>query len=161
MQPQTLAHDSSVQWRVLETDYALQSIAQHPWLGIGLANAYRPILDRDQYAYSERPEIGLRYYIHNVYLWVWVDMGLVGLIPFVWLIGCAVIRGFARWRKVSDPKMRVAALGITLAVFGQAISNLVAPNFFQTWSLFVFPLLMGVSELIYSQDLGVASPGGD
>jgi O-antigen ligase len=95
----------------------------------------------------------MRYYIHNAYLWVWVDMGLVGLIPFVWLLAQVLVRGFGRWRKVGDPRWRAVALGVTLGILGQAITNIVAPNFIQSWGLVVFPILLGVNELIFRWEL--------
>jgi len=148
MQPETLAHDPSTMMRGMETAYAVQSIAQHPLLGIGLGNFYRPTTPED-FREDTPPNIGLRWYMHNAYLWVWVDMGLMGFIPFIWLYAGFLIRGFTRWRAIGDPKLRAVVLGFTLAVLGQAISNVVAPNFVQTWVLIVFAIMMGINEVIF------------
>ena len=145
MQPETLAGDTSMQWRVLETDYAMHSIAEHPLTGVGLANFYRPATERDAFGY------GLRWYVHNVYLWVWVDMGVFGLIPFLWLLVQVLIRGFTRWRSIDDLRLQAVALGITLGILGQAISNFIAPNFLQSWGLVIFPILFGVNEVMFRQ----------
>jgi O-antigen ligase len=90
----------------------------------------------------------LRWYIHNAYLWVLVDLGTLGFVPFLWFYAAAIWRGLARWRTVRDAGLRALALGITLGILGQAITNLVAPNFFQSWALSVFPILLGVREVI-------------
>ncbi len=149
LSPGTLAQDSSTQDRLVETNFAIQSIRSHPLLGVGLGNFYRPPLPSDPYWMPDFPQIGLRWYIHNAYLWVWIDMGLVGFIPFLWLYAVFIIRGLTRWRKITDPNLRAVVLGSTLGVLGQAISNIVAPNFLQTWVLIIFAVLMGINELIY------------
>lgn len=149
MLPETLVRDPSTQMRMMETHYAIQSIAQHPLFGIGLGNFYRPRIEGDEYWYPADPNIGLRWYNHNAYLWVWIDMGLIGLIPFIWLCARFLVRGFTRWRKIVDPKLRPVVLGFTLAILGQAISNVVAPNFMQNWVLIVFAIIWGINELIF------------
>lgn len=158
MRPDTLAQDDSVQARVMETRYAIQSIAQQPLLGIGLGNFYRPAVADDAGWKPDDPSIGLRWYVHNAYLWVWVMMGLMGLIPFVWLYARVLTRGFARWRKIDDPKLRVVVLGSTLGILGQAIGNVVAPNFIQSWSLIVFAIILGINELIYQWEVSELCP---
>lgn len=150
MRLETLAHDSSVRWRALETRHAVESFVQHPLLGVGLRNFYRPAYPRD----SEVHPNGLRWYLHNAYLWVLVDMGLFGFVPFVWFYAAAIWRGLVRRRAVRDAHLRALSLGITLGVLGQAITNLVAPNFFQSWALAVFPILLGVREVILRGNLG-------
>lgn len=149
MLPETLELDPSVRMRAMEIRYGMQSIAQHPLLGIGLGNLYRPRTEGDAFWYPGDPNIGLRWYIHNAYLWVWIDMGLIGLVPFIWLYGSFLWRGFTRWRRISDPKLRVVVLGFTLAILGQAITNTVGPNFIQSWVLIVFAIMLGINELIF------------
>jgi len=158
MRSETLAQDSSTQMRVMETEYAVQSILQHPLLGIGLGSLYRPPVEDDGYWRPEDPSIGLRWYMHNAYLWVWTMMGLMGFIPFIWLYASFLRRGFTRWRRIGDPKLRAAVLGSTLAILGQAISNLVAPNFVQSWSLIVFVIMLGINELIFRWELTELRP---
>lgn len=156
MQLGTLAEDQSTQWRVIETGYALSSIVQHPLLGVGLGNFYRP---PEQYDMGN-PPYGMRYYIHNAYLWVWIDTGLVGFIPFICIFALAVGRGFSRWRKIGDFQLRSFALGITLGILGQCVTNVVAPDLIQSWSLVIFPILLGINELIFRWERTGASPRG-
>jgi O-antigen ligase len=144
LQHDTLVRDGSVRWRLIETRGAFESIIQQPVLGVGLRNFYRPAYPRD----SEVGPNGLRWYVHNAYLWVLVDLGTLGFVPFLWFYAAAIWRGLARWRTVRDAGLRALALGITLGILGQAITNLVAPNFFQSWALSVFPILLGVREVI-------------
>jgi O-antigen ligase len=154
MKLDTLGKDDSVQWRITESRYAIQSIVQHPFLGIGLGNLYRPEVFGDETQYNhEFPQYGARWYIHNAYLWVLIDTGLIGFVPFIWLFWTFLLRGFTRWRKIEDPKLRVVVLGFSLGILGQAISNLVAPNFIQSWVLVVFAIMLGVNEVIYRWEL--------
>jgi O-antigen ligase len=148
MQPETLARDASVRWRILETRHALESIAQQPFFGVGLRNFYRPAypLDRDI------QPMGLRWYVHNAYLWVLVDMGIFGLIPFTWFFLAGIGRGLVRRSAIRDARLRALSLGITLGILGQAITNLVAPNFIQSGALVVFPVLLGLREAIFRID---------
>ena len=74
---------------------------------------------------------------------------LVGFIPFIWLYASFLKRGFTHWLSIREPKLRAVVLGFTLAVLGQAISNIVVPNFFQSWSLVVFAIAISTNELIY------------
>ncbi|MHB0858717.1 MAG: O-antigen ligase family protein [Anaerolineae bacterium] len=149
MQPDTLAVDSSTQMRVMETGHALRSIARNPLVGVGLGTPYRPATQSDQYYSVEYPGMGLRWYTHNAYLWVLVDMGLLGFIPFLWFYAGAVFRGLAKWRHIASPTHRAIVLGGSLALLGQSISNVVAPNYMQSWSLATYPVLIGLNEVIY------------
>jgi O-antigen ligase len=154
MQTSMSGKDPSTEWRITEIRYAIQSIAKHPLLGIGLGNLYRPNVMGDETVFvPEFPDYGLRWYIHNVYVWVLTDAGLIGLIPFIWLFSAFLLRGFTRWRKIEDHKLRVVVLGSSLGILGQAISNLVAPNFIQSAVLIVFAIMLGVNEVIYRWEL--------
>ncbi|MHB0875980.1 MAG: O-antigen ligase family protein [Anaerolineae bacterium] len=147
--PEQLSRDSSTQWRVMETRYGLQSIAQRPILGVGVGGFYRPAVADDYVITGVPGSIGLRWYMHNTYLWVWTTMGLVGLLPFMALYGLAVARGMLLWRRMRDPQLQAFTLGITLGIFGQGLSNIVAPNFVQSWTLVVFAVMLGMNELAY------------
>ncbi len=146
----TLLQDTSTQYRVNETRYALQTIRKNPFTGIGLGNYYRPAFSNED---PWNNETNLRWYIHNSYLWVWIDMGLIGFVPFAWFYAAAIIRNLKRWREVSDARLRAFVLGSTLGVLGQSISNFVAPNFVQSWVLAIFPLVIGMNEVILRCEL--------
>jgi O-antigen ligase len=149
MQLETLVGDTSTQYRVDETKAAIQSIIAKPVLGIGLGNFYRPAF---QFEDPTNVEENLRWYIHNSYLWVWIDMGLIGLIPFLWFYLAAIIKHLLQWRRIRDSKLQAVMLGGSLGILGQSISNLVAPNFIQTWILVIFPIVIGMNEVILRLD---------
>ncbi len=149
----TLIQDRSAQMRLLETRYALDSIARHPLLGIGIGGYYRPAVPEDAY-WREAGGRSLRYYVHNAYLWIAVKTGVIGLAPLVAFLALAVARGLARWRALSDPWERSLVLGLSLALMGQAVSNIVTPNLVEAPALVVYPIAIGVSEVVLFQSSG-------
>jgi len=146
MRPSTLAQDGSTQKRIEETEYAWRSIQQHPLFGIGLANIYRPLTEDDLNDDAYYLNYGLRWYIHNGYLWILVQTGLVGFVPFILMYSVTVWRGLHGWRKAHDPQQQALLLGLSLALLGQMISNLVSPNFIQSWSLLTYAVALGLIE---------------
>jgi len=125
--------------RWAEIRYAWEHIVQNPVFGIGLETSYRPPF------FQGDP---LTSYIHNVYVWIWLKTGLLGLIPFLWLCACFLRRGFRHWRDSPDGFFRAATLGLTVAYLGTMVSNLVAPSFVQNWSLAIFGVILGINESI-------------
>jgi O-antigen ligase len=146
-----LERDMSAILRQAEIEYAKSQVLKHPLFGVGIGNVYRPWIRRfdyrpDVYSYTSR---GLTWYCHNAYMWIWVKMGTPGLLFFLWLCLKFVYRGFRQWKQVPEPKWRAVVLGFTLAFIGQAVSNMVAPNFIQNWVLVVYPMMMGINELVF------------
>jgi O-antigen ligase len=137
-----------------EVQYAIPHLLASPLLGIGMETPYRPRL------YVIDP---LTHFIHNGYLFIWLKMGLLGLIPFLWLSIRFLTRGYTRWRAVQNSYLRAACLGSTLAYTALMFSNLVAPTFAQNWAVVVFAIIMGVNEaaFLYLPPAGASEAGGD
>lgn len=132
--------DPNIRWRLFENQEALQQISRHPLLGIGLRNSYRPLMA------GEGGSSILDWYAHNAYLWITVMMGLLGLIPFAWLSIAYLMRVLRWWRRIPDDEFRGVYVGFGMAFMGMMVSNLVAPNFVQSWSLTIYPVMMGICE---------------
>jgi O-antigen ligase len=122
-----------------EIRFAWAQILEHPILGIGLYNPYRPAF---------YPGDHLRHYIHNAYLSLWLKAGLAGLVSFLWFSAVFLWRGFRHWRNTQDDFLGSAMLGFTLAFLGMMISNLVAPSFVEGGSLAIFGVVLGLNESI-------------
>lgn len=137
--------EASLQWRVIETHYALQQIRRHPIFGIGLANSYRPPMAGEASSmYS-----GWAYkYIENGYLYIVLMMGLVGFLPFFWLCAVHLMRVFLFQHEVRDDVFRVFYLGFGVAFLGMAACNLATPSFVIGPRLIFFPVAMAISEII-------------
>lgn len=140
--------DPNLEYRLVENQYALQSIEANPIFGIGLRNNYRPLM------MYETQTTGLTWFMHNAYLWIWLMMGLVGLVPFLLLCAMYVIRTFRHYRDIHDDELRAIYLGFGVAFIGTLVSNLVAPNFIQHWSLLIYPTMMAINEVIYRLSTG-------
>jgi O-antigen ligase len=141
-----LKGEDSLQWRVIETRYALLQISRHPLLGIGLANRYRPpmISESDQTSYSD----WTYKFLENGYLWIAVMMGLVGLLPFLWLCVVYLLRVFRHQHEIRDDGLRAVYLGFGAAFLGMVACNLATPTFVIGTRLVFFPAAMAVSEVI-------------
>jgi O-antigen ligase len=157
VQGSRLERDTSAVLRQVELQYAFRRIIENPLFGVGIGNSYRPWMRRFDYLPWATTNWGLVWYCHNAYVWIWVKMGTPALIFFLWLCLGFLYRGFRQWHRIADPKWRAVVLGFSLAFVGQMVSNMVAPNFIQNWVLVVFPMMMGINELIYKwSDLGSA-----
>jgi O-antigen ligase len=134
--------DESLRYRMFENRYALPQIIDHPILGLGIGNRYRPFFGEELHSFA------LDWYAHNVYLWIAVMMGMVGLIPFLWLCMAYVLRSLRQWRAIRPDSLRGPYLGFVMGFIGMMVSNLVAPNFLQTWSLTIYPVMIAMGENI-------------
>jgi O-antigen ligase len=65
----SLHSDSSMIWRLMETEEALRVIAEKPFVGHGLGAKY----------YDAPINEGLSYYVHNDFLFTWLKLGAPGL----------------------------------------------------------------------------------
>ena len=148
-QESRLAYDTSALLRQFELEQAIRKVAEYPIFGVGIGNDYRPWVQRFDYFPGAVVSNGLIWYCHNAYMWIWVKMGTPSLLVFLWLCAVFVRRGLRLWRRIPDSKGRAIVVGFTLAFVGQMVSNLVAPNFIQNWVLVVYPITMGVNELLY------------
>ena len=134
----------SLGWRKIENDYAWRSVVQHPFVGIGLTNNYRPRIS----GMNSNPSWNASSYIHNGYLWILVDMGLLGFVPLMWFFIGFIIRGFSNWRKIRDPGERSILIGCTLSMMALSLCILVSPRFMEWYSIVVIATIMGVGETI-------------
>jgi O-antigen ligase len=132
--------DDSMEWRKIENEYALPQIAKHPLIGIGLGNHYRP-----QFFYSGDT---LTSYIHNGYLWLLLNVGLMGAAPFLWCYLAFIIRGFRNLKNVTDHYLRSLLTGFTLSVAGALLINVVNPMVMQKFSIVALSIILGLGEAI-------------
>jgi len=86
-------------------------IRDHPVLGIG-ANNYTAVLD--DYTTGEFRHEWL-YTVHNRYLLIWSETGLLGLSVYMWFLLAIVWRGWLCW-KLRDPVLSPIALGLSAAI---------------------------------------------
>jgi O-antigen ligase len=131
---------SSLRWRDFEDDYALQQIASHPFIGIGLATKYRPWTPgRDREGFDGRN------YIHSGFYWLLMRTGGIGFLLMMGIMVAAIIRGFRYWRIVPDNGAYV--LGFTLAIIGMVLGNWVEPLISEWEWTMPIAIMIGLNEL--------------
>lgn len=105
-----------------EGRFALMRLAQRiisdsPILGVG-ANNYAAVMDD----YISHPEFtgAWLHTVHNKFLLVWAENGIVGLIGFVGFLIATAISGWRVWR-VQDALLSPLGLAISAAILGQML----------------------------------------
>ena len=78
---EVLAQDRSGQLRVDMWAEATQYLSEHPIVGTGLAS-YKTAI----YPYRVDKWIEVFHHPHNIFLTIWVNTGLIGLVGFVWIL---------------------------------------------------------------------------
>jgi O-antigen ligase len=143
-------NESSLQWRYIENEYALDQIQSHPVLGLGLGARYRPYDPRIDWSGMMWDA---RNFIHNGHLWILITTGLLGYFSFMWLSFSFLLRGFKNWRCILDSQMRGIALGFTLAYLGVVIIAIVNSIFLDWAWTPIIGIMMGVNEVSYKTEL--------
>jgi len=136
-----MSPDETLLWRINETKYAWEQIAENPILGIGPGTIYRPVFYEGD---------SLQSYIHNGYLWLWLKTGLIGLISFLGFILLFLFRGFRLWDDIQNVFYKAAALGLTLIIFAMTLCNILSPFFMQDFNVAFLAVGIGVTEVIFS-----------
>jgi len=93
---------------------AWEMIRDRPFLGVG-ANNY--VLNMKQYMIPELTR-GFLYVVHNKYLLVWAETGLMGILTYLGFLGLTLWRGWRCWTR-NHPLFSPLALGLIAAIVGQ------------------------------------------
>jgi O-antigen ligase len=105
--------EGSAHSRVPLMHLAFRVIEAHPLLGVG-ANNFTTVMD--SYAGSEFRHEWI-YTVHNQFLLVCAESGILGLAAYLWIIFSIIGKGWRLW-SVRDEMLSPLALGIVAAVCG-------------------------------------------
>lgn len=105
--------------RLILMEVAFRMIEDYPWLGVG-ANNY--VLWLPQYATPDLARAWL-YTVHNMYLLVWAETGIGGLLAFVLFLVATIHRGWQCWKR-QDRLLSPLALGFAAALIGHMVHML-------------------------------------
>jgi len=112
-----LADDNgSAESRIPLMNLAFRIIADNPILGVG-SNNFSTVMDA--YLTSEFRQ-GFLYTVHNKYLLVWAEIGIVGLLAYLAFLFGALRKGWACWKQ-NDRLLSTLALGFTSAMIGNMV----------------------------------------
>ena len=135
-----LVYDSSTQWRLEENRLAIPKIQERPILGLGPGSDWRRSARGGQY--------WLTHYIHNAYLYLLLDLGIAGFLPFLCFAILALIRGFSSWRRIREPVMRGLVLGFTLSFIAVLSSCTTSPRLLEASYVPLIGVMLGINEVI-------------
>lgn len=144
--------DNSMNWRMIENEYAIVAIKANPWLGLGLGYTYRPWDSRIDQIDPTGTSYDFRKHIHNGHFWILLQSGLLGYFSLLWLSVVFVGRGLRHWRQVQDVKLRSVVLGFVLTysvVFAAAVAN----SSFTQWRWTpILGIMMGINEVVINSN---------
>ena len=159
--PRNIANWASKQtsvWQIVfdETRFSiyrtsLNMIQHHPVVGVGV-NTY--CLNFQKYKVHEKEDLAgdTQWYAHNIYLHMAGEIGLIGLLIFIWLL----FRVFKYWvyfyRRVSDDEfLKVCSLGIVAGLMAFLINGMTETNLYYakiaTFFWFQIGLLLAIIKL--------------
>ena len=110
--------DPTTEARFLEWEAAMTEVRKHPWFGSGLGKEVS-YFDTTLY----HPSFVTVRYIHNSYLFYLLNMGLAGLLAFLWLCGSFLLYGLKVFRSLADPYCKGMALGFWAAFLAMLIAG--------------------------------------
>ncbi len=118
---------------------ALSVIKQFPITGVGLNN-FSNVYKQYDTTGGSRLVGSSGQVVHNLYLLIWGDTGIIGLATFLWIF---IATFFVAGRLIAraPPWQRAVTIGIVAGLFAHLLHGLVDPG---------FPLAMNISILIYS-----------
>lgn len=125
---------SSVRLQVYEVSLAL--LKENPFLGIGLGQYEQQYQEVAVAVLGAEPFEWNMLHPHNIFLAFWLNMGLLGLVAFIWLLG----KGFL-WLMETDSKERHLAAFMLLTML---IHGLFDTPYFKNDLAFEFWLLMAI-----------------
>ena len=89
--------------RIVYQNIALLMIKEHPLLGVGFDNYLIAVSD---YAAKMSEFVVIPFFVHNIYLFLCAELGVLGLAVFLWFVLGVLKRG---WENRTDPQAAVCA----------------------------------------------------
>lgn len=133
--------DLSVKNRLAESAAVTDLIAANPlWgYGLGVFYHYRPLIPYDIPTW----------YIHNAYLYLWLKIGLAGLVVFLLWYGRIVVHSYRVYRFTTDPFLKPLALAIHAVLIAMIPLSFTSPQFIQKDSLLFVAFGAAIVERLY------------
>ena len=129
--------------RIQLWEAALKLMAEQPILGIGLDNfLYRYPWQLPSGAMME-PNLS---HPHNLVLQLWLQVGLIGLAGFLWLIAIFFKRTYPNTRTDMPPRQRALAAGALGSMTDFLVHGMIDNSYFLVDTAFIFWLTLALSE---------------
>lgn len=129
--------------RIIMYRTAIEMIKAHPVVGVGV-NTFV-----DNYPKYKVPEFGFttpdKSYAHNSYLQMGAEIGIFGLVIFLWLIYVFIQEVGRIYKKTSDNFIRSVALGLCCGVLGFLLNGLTESNLYYSRLSILFWFIIGLT----------------
>lgn len=150
--PEEALESNSLQWRAFETALGLQSVAEHPLMGVGLGASYRAVtpLQGEALGWMTRGDLSagvisrFTRFIHNSYLSIAVKMGLPALACFLWFCLALIVCSLQLYRALSEGQLKAIALAVPAGFVGLMLWSVFHQHFVQTESTTIIGLMAGL-----------------
>jgi len=129
----------SARSRIPLNQAALSIIKQFPLTGIGVNN-FAPAFKKYDISGGSRILRGYSHVVHNMYLLVGGEMGILGLLAFIWMFLAVFLAAF-RARNRVDEWQSAVLVGVSAGLLAQMIHGLFDPG---------YRMLMSLSTLVYT-----------
>ena len=141
----------TARWEYLKTAFAL--LQNNPWTGSGLATF--DIVNRKFVSYV----LGYSAYVHNSYLQLWVETGLLGLMAGILLIVSFIKAARRALEKISKPQERILLVALIWSIGAFLLDNMTNFTLLRhSVSLFFWSALAGFCAFTEDNDTTVSQP---
>lgn len=140
---ESLERNTTLGWRLEETNAALKKIGQYPITGIGIGTAYKPATPMNGMFITEHDEVLTRY-IHNGYIGSWLKFGVLGPIVIVSLIVAVFRRALRYGRSTKDVKLKTLFLTTAAAFFVPVLTSVTQPEWLSQAGIAFFASMIGI-----------------
>lgn len=148
--------DASAQLRVEHWRCCRETIAAHPWTGIGPR--------RWPEYWKTHYQRGYPMEAHQTWLQLAAEVGLPGMLLLAAFMGLCVVRLWPLTRErgpVTDPELRGIARGVIAGLVGFAVASQFITLYFMEIPFYVALLGIGILKVVARPDAGAESPPGD
>jgi O-antigen ligase len=140
---ESLERNTTLGWRLEETNAALKKIAQYPITGVGVGTSYKPANPMNGMFITEHDEVLTRY-IHNAYIGSWLKFGFLGPIVILVLITGVFRRALRYGKNTKDTKLKALFLTTAAAFFVPVVTSVTQPEWLSQAGIAFFASMIGL-----------------
>ena len=133
----------SIRERIYGWESALQMIHDHPLTGIGI-NTFEHIYPQYQLPQAKESLV----HAHNIFLEIGAEMGLPGLIVFLWLLIKAFAMGWKALKKTKNSYLQFLLTGLLGSLVAFAINEELSYSFIIHNFFIFFWMLLGILSVV-------------
>ncbi|RLI92387.1 MAG: hypothetical protein DRO89_02250 [Candidatus Altiarchaeales archaeon] len=140
--------DTSAMIRIATNRAAINMVKTYPIFGIGAGNFGNLVLNYTPESLKQYVETGIN--IHNIFLQVASETGLIGLLVFITLIMKSFI-DVIRLRKYKLEPIGYMATGLGISLFGYCLAGQFIPGAYYKYQYIFFPLITAISQIAHEK----------